>query len=246
MHGFLTKRQGRPGTARGRLYTQLYEIGTKSAPVVMITGAFVGMTLAVQSYNQFRALGISERLGTMINIAVVKELGPVLAALMLAGRVGGALTAELGTMRVTEQIDALRAMGADPIKFLVTPRLLACIVLTPFLIIYADILGVLGGYVVSCWYCGINSEAYWRFSAEGVEKWDVLTGIIKGVFFGASIALISCFHAFNCKHGARGVGRACTEAFVHSFISILIINFALAVIFRAIYEAIWGMSLIKL
>lgn len=246
VHGFLARRREPAAAARSRLYAQMYEIGARSVPVVMITGAFVGMTLAVQTYNQFRALGIAERMGTMINIAVVKEFGPVLAALMLAGRVGGALTAELGTMRVTEQIDALRVMGADPIRFLVTPRLLACIVLTPFLTIYADILGVFGGYVVSCWYYGVSSQAYWQFSAEGVEKWDVITGAIKGLFFGASIGLISCFYAFRCNRGARGVGRACTHAFVHSFISILVINFVLTVVFRSIYEAIWGMSVIKL
>jgi phospholipid/cholesterol/gamma-HCH transport system permease protein len=235
---------GRRSEARNRLWAQMYEIGTKSVPVVMITGAFVGMTLAVQSYNQLRGLGLEDRLGVLLNISVVKELGPVLAAVMLAGRVGGALTAELGTMHVTEQIDALRAMGADPIQHLVIPRFVACILLTPFLTIYADLLGVLGGAVISVWYFGINGEAYWRFSAAGVEKWDLFIGISKGIFFGSSIALISCFKGFTCERGARGVGKACTEAFVSSFISILILDFVLVVIFKAIYETIWPVRMI--
>ncbi len=230
---------GRGSEARGRFLTQMFEIGTKSVPVVMITGGFVGMTLAVQTYSQLRGMGLQERLGVLLNISVVKELGPVLAAVMLAGRVGGAMTAELGTMHVTEQIDALRAMGAEPIRHLVLPRFLACILLTPILTIYADLLGVVGGYVISVWHFGINSEAYWRFSAEGVEKWDVMTGVLKGVFFGSSIAMISCFKGFYCGRGARGVGKACTEAFVGSFISILILDFMLAVIFKAIYESLW-------
>src|SRR5210317_1720218 len=122
------------------VWTQMNIIGVRSVPVVMITGAFVGMTLAIQAYDQLAGMGLEERLGVLINIAVVKELGPVLAAIMLAGRVGGALTAELGTMNVTEQISAVKSMGTDPIKYLVVPRVLACLLLTPFLIIYADLL----------------------------------------------------------------------------------------------------------
>ncbi|MDH7600499.1 MAG: ABC transporter permease, partial [Sedimentisphaerales bacterium] len=123
----------------------MHQIGVRSVPVIMVTGAFVGMTLAIQSFDQLANLGLEERLGVLINISVVKELGPVLAAVMLAGRIGGALTAELGTMNVTEQIDAVRSMGVDPMRYLVAPRVLASVLLTPFLIIYADLLGVLGG-----------------------------------------------------------------------------------------------------
>ncbi len=237
-------RQGPAVMSRDRLLVQMFEIGTKSVPVVMITGAFVAMTLAIQSYSQLKNLGMEDRLGSLINISVVKELGPVLAAFMLAGRVGGAMTAELGTMKVTEQIDAIRAMGSDPVRFLVWPRFLACVLLTPFLTIYADVMGVLGGYVISVWHFGINSESYWSFSAEIVEKWDIMVGIGKGVFFGAGIALISCYKGFNCTRGAHGVGRACTEAFVQSFIAILVLNFMLAVISRAIYETFWGIKVL--
>ncbi len=126
------------------IWAQMLLIGVQSVPVVMITGAFVGMTLAIQAYDQLAGVGLEEHLGVLINVSVVKELGPVLSAVMLAGRVGGALTAELGTMKVTEQIDAIESMGTDPIKYLVTPRVLACLLLTPALIIYADLLGVIG------------------------------------------------------------------------------------------------------
>ncbi|MHC4075095.1 MAG: MlaE family ABC transporter permease [Planctomycetota bacterium] len=201
------------------IWNQMHVIGVRSVPVIMITGAFV-----------------------LINISVVKELGPVLAAVMLAGRIGGALTAELGTMKVTEQIDAVRSMGTDPMRYLVAPRVLACLLLTPFLIIYADLLGILGGYFVSVIQLGINSRAYWSFSANGVELWDVGIGVVKGFFFGGAIAAISCYKGFNCKEGAHGVGQACTEAFVGSFISILALDFALAVIAKAIYNSFWPLK----
>lgn len=221
------------------IWTQMHIIGVRSVPVVMITGAFVGMTLAFQAYDHLAEMGLEERLGYLINISVVKELGPVLAAVMLAGRVGGALTAELGTMHVTEQIDAVRSIGTDPIRYLVAPRVLACLFLTPFLIIYADLLGILGGYFVGVVQFGINSRAYWDFSASGVELWDVGVGVIKGVFFGVAIAVISCYKGFTCKEGAQGVGQACTEAFVASFISILALDFVLVVMFKAIYNTFW-------
>jgi len=224
------------------IWMQMNIIGVRSVPVIMITGAFVGMTLAIQAYDQLAGMGLEEHLGVLINISVVKELGPVLAAVMLAGRIGGALTAELGTMNVTEQIDAVRSMGTDPVRYLVAPRVLACLLLTPFLIIYADLLGILGGYFVSVVQLGINARAYWSFSASGVELWDVTVGVVKGFFFGAAIAVISCYKGFTCKEGAHGVGQACTEAFVASFISILALDFALAVIFKAIYNTFWPLK----
>jgi len=224
------------------IWTQMNIIGVRSLPVIMITGAFVGMTLAIQAYDQLAGMGLEEHLGVLINISVVKELGPVLAAVMLAGRVGGALTAELGTMNVTEQIQAIRSMGTDPIKYLVTPRVLACLLLTPVLIVYADLMGILGGYLLSVVQLGINGRAYWQFSANGVELWDVSVGIVKGFFFGAAIAVISCYKGFTCKEGAHGVGQACTEAFVASFISILALDFALAVIAKSIYNIFWSVK----
>lgn len=221
------------------VWNQMNIIGVKSVPVVMATGAFVGMILAIQAFGQLASMGLEERLGVLINIAVVKELGPVLAAVMLAGRVGGALTAELGTMNVTEQIAAVQSFGVSPVRYLVAPRVLACLLLTPLLIIYADLLGILGGFFVSVKQLGINAGAYWNYSAIGVELWDIGTGIVKGFFFGGAIALISCYKGFTCREGARGVGEACTEAFVGCFISILALNYVFAVVLSALYKTFW-------
>lgn len=226
------------------ILNQMLAIGVRSVPVVMITGAFVGMVLAIQAYDQLAGLGIEEHLGVLINLSVVKELGPVLAAVMLAGRVGGALTAELGTMNVTEQILAVQSMGTNPIRYLVAPRWIACLLLTPILIIYGDFLGMLGGYLISVPYLGINNAAYWNFSASGVEFWDISIGIVKGFSFGAAIAGVSCYKGFNCKQGAQGVGEACTEAFVGSFIFILAIDFVLVVVSKAIYSTLWPLRML--
>ncbi len=221
---------------------QMYDVGTKSVPVVSITGAFIGMVLAVESFTQFKAIGQEARLGSVINLSVVKQIGPVLAAVMLAGRVGGALTAELGTMNVTEQLDALRVMGADPIRFLVVPRFVACLFLTPMLTIYSDFLGVLGGYLISVRTLGVPSDPYWRFSASGVDNWQIFEGLTKSIFFGAAIALIGCYKGFTCGSGASGVGRACTESFVASFIAIIVLNFFFAQVSKDWYIAIFGVK----
>src|SRR5688572_2932275 len=219
---------------------QMYDVGTRSVPVVSITGAFIGMVLAIESYTQFKALGQEARLGSVINLSVTKQIGPVLAAVMLAGRVGGALTAELGTMNVTEQIDALRVMGSDPIRVLVIPRFIACILLTPMLTIYSDFLGVLGGWLISVKSLNIPDDLYWRYSAVGVDNWQLFEGILKSVFFGAAIALIGCYKGFTCGSGASGVGRACTESFVASFIAIIVLNFFFAQVSKDWYIAIYG------
>src|SRR3954462_5851012 len=169
------------------LLPQMYEVGVRSVPVVGITGAFIGMVLAIESHTQFKSIGQETRLGSVINLSVVKQIGPVLAAVMLAGRVGGALTAELGTMNVTEQLDALRVMGSDPIRYLVVPRFLACLLLAPLLTIYSDVLGVVGGWFVSVQFLHVPSAPYWQFSAIGVETWQVMEGIVKSMFFGGTI-----------------------------------------------------------
>jgi phospholipid/cholesterol/gamma-HCH transport system permease protein len=222
------------------VWPQMYEVGVKSVPVIGITGAFIGMVLAIEAYTQFRTIGQENRLGSIINVSVVKQIGPVLAAVMLAGRVGGALTAELGTMNVTEQLDALRVMGADPVRVLVVPRFLACVILLPILTIYSDMLGVIGGWLVSVKSLGIPEDPYWRFSAQAVDNWQILEGLAKAMFFGAAIGLISCYKGFTCGAGAQGVGRACTESFVTSFIAIIVLNFFFAKIAKDWYVAIYG------
>lgn len=219
---------------------QMYEVGFRSVPVISITGAFIGMVLAIETYTQFKAIGQENRVGGIISVSVVKQIGPVLAAVMLAGRVGGALTAELGTMNVTEQLDALRVMGADPIRVLVVPRLIACIVLLPILTIYSDMLGVIGGWLVSVKGLGVPDEPYWRYTTIAVDNWQVCEGLIKAAFFGAAIGIISCYKGFTCGAGAQGVGRACTESFVTSFIAIIVLNFFFAKVAKDWYMSIYG------
>ena len=221
---------------------QMYDVGTMSVPVVSVVGAFIGMVLAVEGYTQFKALGQETRMGSVINVSVIKQIGPVLAAVMLAGRVGGALTAELGTMNVTEQLDAMRVMGADPIRILVIPRFLACILLTPLLTIYSDFLGVLGGWLISVKSLGIPSDPYWHYSALGVDNWQIFEGVTKSIFFGAAIGLIGCYKGFTSGAGASGVGKACTESFVTSFMAIIILNFFFAQVSKDWYIAIYGVT----
>lgn len=207
---------------------QFYAVGVASIPVVAITGAFIGMILALEGYYQFRAIGQEARLGGVINVSVVKQIGPVLAAVMVAGRVGCALAAELGTMRVTEQLDALRAMASDPIPYLVVPRFVACVIMTPLLTVYSDLLGVWGGWLITVKFYGVSAYAYWEFTQTFVNWWEPASGLIKSVFFGASIGLIACYKGFTCDAGAQGVGRAATEAFVASFLAIIALNLVLA------------------
>lgn len=224
---------------RETLMPNFYQIGVLSLPVIALTGTFIGMVLAVQSYAQFRALHIETRLGGVINMSLVRELGPVLAATMLAGRVGGSMAAELGTMRVTEQIDALSSMGANPIHYLVVPRFLGCLILIPTLTIMADFMGVVGGWFYSVLLLDIDSHHYWEHSQHMVGMFDVFSGIFKSLFFGAAIALISCHRGFHCAPGAEGVGRAATAAFVHSFVMILAIDLLLGIFLDALYLMIW-------
>jgi len=218
----------------------MYEVGVRSIPVISLTGAFIGMVMAIETFTQFKAIGQEERMGSVIALSVVKQIGPVLAAVMLAGRIGGALTAELGTMNVTEQLDALRVMGADPIRYLVVPRFLVCLLLLPILTIYSDLLGIMGGWLVSVRGLGIANEPFWTNAAQGVETWQIMEGIIKSFFFGGAIGLISWYKGFTCGSGASGVGRACTESFVASFVAIIVLNFFFAQISKDWYLTLYG------
>ncbi len=221
------------------IWPNFYQVGVSSLPVVALTGTFIGMVLALQSYYQFRQFGLETRLGAVINMTLVRELGPVLAATMLAGRVGSAMAAELGTMRVTEQIDALSAMGANPLRYLVVPRFLACLFLIPTLTVMADFMGVAGGHFYSVIYLEIDSFHYWNNSAEFVSNFDLFSGLFKSIFFGSAIALVSCYQGFNCKAGAEGVGRASTAAFVQSFVAILVLDFFLSIALDSVYFIIY-------
>ena len=232
---WLLTRLPRPET----IVPNFYQIGVLSLPVVALTGTFIGMVLAVQSYGQFHTLHLETRLGAMINLSLVRELGPVLAATMLAGRVGSAMAAELGTMRVTEQIDALASMGANPIHYLVVPRFLGCLVLIPILTIMADFMGVVGGAFFSTVLLQIDSHAYWEHTRTVVGLFDLFGGVAKSFFFGSAIAVISCHRGFHCDPGAEGVGRAATHAFVYSFVSILLLDLLLGITINGIYYSLW-------
>ena len=221
------------------LTPNFYQIGVLSLPVVALTGTFIGMVLVVQSYVQFRNMHIEAKLGAVINMSLVRELGPVLAATMLAGRVGSAMAAELGTMRVTEQIDALVTMGANPIHYLVVPRFLACLFLIPALTIMADFMGVAGAFFYAVYLLDIDMVHYLENSRHFVGNFDLFVGVFKSLFFGAAIALIACYRGFNCEPGAEGVGKAATAAFVHSFVVILVLDLLLGIALDGVYFAIW-------
>jgi phospholipid/cholesterol/gamma-HCH transport system permease protein len=221
---------------RGTLLPTFYQVGVLSLPVVALTGTFIGMVLAEQSHSQFRDLGLETRMGGVINWSLVRELGPVLAATMLAGRVGSAMAAVLGTMRVTEQIDALTTMGADPIHYLVVPRFLACILLIPALTVMADFMGIVGGYFYSVVIKGVDHAAYLNNSRTFVTGFDFFAGLLKSLFFGGLIAIVSCYRGFNCQPGAEGVGRAATTAFVVSFVGILVLDLLLNILLNSVYR----------
>jgi phospholipid/cholesterol/gamma-HCH transport system permease protein len=221
--GWMVRRRPAPRT----LLPAFYLVGVRSVPVVAITGMFIGMVMAVQTYHEFHRMGLATRLGSMINITLVRELGPVLAATMLAGRVGCAMAAELATMKVTEQIDALSCLGAHPFHYLVVPRLLACTLLTPLLTVMADFMGIMGGAFICTRVYGIEPHFYWQNATGYVRPSDIVSGLIKATAFGAAIGIISCHRGLNSRAGAEGVGQASTEAFVASFMVILILDFFL-------------------
>jgi phospholipid/cholesterol/gamma-HCH transport system permease protein len=221
------------------LLPNFYQVGVRSLPVVALTGTFIGMVLAVQSYSQFAGLGLETRLGGVINMALVTELGPVLAGTMLAGRVGSAMAAELGTMRVTEQIDALASMGANPHYYLVVPRLLACLCLIPALTAVANFMGVVGGAYFSIVIFEIDTFHYWYNSQSLVGSYDLFSGIFKSLFFGAAIAILGCHRGFHCDPGAEGVGRAATQAFVYSFVAIIVMDLLLGLTLMNVHDMLW-------
>lgn len=224
---------------RETILPNFYQVGVLSLPVVALTGTFIGMVLAVQSYNMFAEIGLETRLGGVIILSLVRELGPVLAATMLSGRVGSAMAAELGTMRVTEQIDALASMGANPIHYLVVPRVIACVLLIPSLTIMANFMGVTGGYFYSIVILGIDKHHYWANSEQFVGGFDLFMGVFKSFFFGGIIAMVSCYRGFNCDPGAEGVGRAATASFVYSFVLILVTDLVLDILLDSVYKSIW-------
>ena len=215
---------------------QMDEIGVKSLGIVLLTGFFTGMVLALQSSVQLQAFGISSLVGRLVAGSMIRELGPVLAGLMVAGRVGSGIAAQLGSMRVTEQIDALNTLGTDPIKKLVTPRVLAALVMLPLLTIINDFVGILGGNLISSVMIGIPSSQYWRTVWEQIASGgfilhyipsDFVQGLVKPFVFGGIIAVTGCFFGINTKGGTEGVGNATTRTVVVASVLILVVDYFL-------------------
>jgi len=208
---------------------QLYDIGVASIPVVAITGLSTGLVLAAQSFYQLSDKGLTSVTGLMVAKAMMTELGPVLTAFMITGRVGAAMCAELGTMRVTEQIDALVTMSVNPNRYLLAPRILAGTLMMPALTIFSIIMGILGGYLISVYFFGMAPATYFDPMPIHIEKFDLYTGIIKAFFFGIFIMTIACYKGLRTTGGAAGVGRFTTNSVVLTYCCILISNFLLTV-----------------
>ena len=207
------------------LLKQVEYVGIKSIPVVLITGGFTGMVLALQSYTGFKRFNAEAFVATVVALSMTRELGPVLCGLMVSGRVGSAMAAELGTMQVTEQIDALYTLAINPVKYLVVPRFLASLIVMPILTTFVDIIGIMGGYLVSVLLLGSNPTVYIRRTYDYLDLEDVYIGLLKACIFGMIIATIGCYQGINTRGGAEGVGKATTNAVVLSSLLILIANY---------------------
>jgi phospholipid/cholesterol/gamma-HCH transport system permease protein len=209
----------------------MVEIGYYSLPVVGLTAIFTGMVLALQSYSGFSRFAAEGAVATVVVLSVTRELAPVLAGLMVAGRIGASMAAEIGTMRVTEQIDALTTLSTNPFKYLVAPRLLAGLLMVPLLVLVADVIGVFGGYIVAIYKLGFNPATYLSRTWEYLEPLDVISGLTKAAVFGFLISLMGCYHGYYSKGGAQGVGAATTNSVVSAAIMILIFNYIITALY---------------
>lgn len=230
--------QGLSHVLRPPFYTRLFasalvEMGYFSLPVVALTAIFTGMVLALQSYTGFSRYSAQSAIPNIVVLSITRELGPVLAGLIVAGRVGAAMAAELGTMRVTDQIDALSTLSTNPMKYLVTPRLLAGVVALPALVVVADILGVMGGFIVSTLSLGFNPNTYLSNTLDFMHTDDVVSGLVKAAVFGFIIALMGCYQGYHSRGGAQGVGAATTSAVVSASVLILATDYLLTQMFFA-------------
>jgi phospholipid/cholesterol/gamma-HCH transport system permease protein len=210
---------------------QMIEIGYYSLPVVGLTAIFTGMVLALQSSTGFSRFGAEAAIPNVVVLSMTRELGPVLAGLMVAGRIGAAMAAEIGTMRVTEQIDALVTLSTNPMRYLVAPRIIAAVAMLPLLVLIADIIGVFGGYIVGIYKLDFSAGTYIRNTIDFVEPLDVISGLVKAAVFGFLIALMGCYHGYQSRGGAQGVGAATTNAVVSASILILTFNYIITELF---------------
>ncbi|HEY4136699.1 MAG TPA: ABC transporter permease [Alphaproteobacteria bacterium] len=212
---------------------QMIDIGYYSLPVVGLTAIFTGMVLALQSYSGFARFSAESAVATVVVISITRELGPVLAGLMVAGRIGASMAAEIGTMRVTEQIDALTTLSTNPYKYLVVPRLVAGLTMMPLLVLVADIIAVFGGYLIGVNKLGFNPAAYLKSTFQFLEFRDVFSGLVKAAAFGFIITLMGCYHGYHSRGGAQGVGTATINAVVSASIMILVFNYMFTELFFA-------------
>ena len=221
----------RPPLYLGLIGRQMVDIGYYSLPVVGLTALFTGMVLALQSYTGFARFQAEGSVATVVVLSITRELGPVLAGLMVAGRIGAAMAAEIGTMRVTEQIDALSTLATNPIKYLVVPRLIAGLTMLPLLVLVADIVGVFGGFLVAVYRLNFNPALYLANTWEFLQVIDVVSGLVKASVFGFFVALMGCYHGYHSRGGAEGVGTATTNAVVSASILILLSNYLITGLF---------------
>lgn len=213
------------------LFRQFMDIGYYSLPVVGMTALFTGMVLALQSYTGFSRFNAESAIASVVVLSITRELSPVLAGLMVAGRVGASIAAEIGTMRVTEQIDALTTLSVNPVKYLVVPRVVAGTLMLPILVLIGDIIGVYGGYIVSTHVLNFSAGNYLHQTWDVMERIDVISGLVKAAAFGFIVSLMGCYHGYNSGRGAQGVGSATTNAVVTASILILIFNYLLTQVF---------------
>lgn len=210
-----------PPLRRRQIFEQMAKIGVDSLPVVFLISMFTGMVLTLQSAYQMQRFSAEMYVASLVAFSMTRELGPVLTALIVAGRVGASITAELGTMQVTEQIDALETLATNPVKYLVVPRFLALIIMLPFLTIYSDIVGIFGGYLIGVYKLGISHAMYMKNTWQPLKYKDVYTGLIKSFFFGIIVCIVACYEGMTAEGGAEGVGRSTTTSVVVSFILII-------------------------
>lgn|SRR3989338_1113095 len=210
-----------PPLRKRHILEQMSKIGVDSLPIVSLISLFTGMVLALQSAYQMQKLSAEMYIASLVALSMTRELGPVLTALIVAGRIGASITAEVGTMKVTEQIDALETLATNPVKYLVVPRFLALVIMIPLLTLYADAIGGLGGYLIGVYKLNISHSMYMKMSWEALTYKDIYTGLIKSTFFAVIICIIACFEGMKAEGGAEGVGKATTSSVVTSFILII-------------------------
>jgi len=216
---------------RQAIFEQMVFVGVKSLIIVFFVALFTGIVIAMQTAPQLSSLGVVIYVAGLVSVSITRELGPVLTGLVIAGRVGAAIAAELGTMKVTEQVEALESMALNPIRFLVVPRFLALVIMLPCLTIFADAVGIFGGYLIGVFNLNINSALYIDTTFRFLTTKDVMTGIVKSFVFGGIIALIGCYYGLNTSGGAEGVGKSTTISIVTSFILIILADCILTAIF---------------